>query len=301
MEGFERHPILEVYVHVTATEIANWAATTEARAALSRLVRRLIHATGIPTYADFPAGDSVNMPGWDGELDVSEHVSPWIPTGKSFWEFSCEKDETNKANKDYGKRTKETPDTVRNAATLVIVSARPWRQKKQWLKEKQATGEWGEIRAYNADDLEQWLEQNPSVQLQFAEELGLSGPGVQSIRVHWENWSQQSDPAISAEALFSDREIIRERLITEVRERLSGDQSAPYAIKADSVDEAAAFICAALLAQPDLDAASLVVTESEGWRFVEQNSALKVVVAARPKESCKNNLCNRFWLRLEIK
>ena len=110
---------------------------------------------------------------------------------RSFWEFSCEKSETNKANRDYNKRTKETPDTVRKAATLVIVSARPWRQKKRWLKEKQATGEWSAIRAYSADDLEQWLEQSPSVQLQFAEELGLSGPGVRSIRTHWEAWSQQ--------------------------------------------------------------------------------------------------------------
>ena len=234
-------------------------------------------------YADFPAGDSVNLPGWDGELDVTEHVSPWIPAGKSFWEFSCEKQESKKANRDYDKRTRETPDTVRNAATLVIVSARPWRQKKQWLKERQATGEWGEIRAYNADNLEQWLEQSPQVQLQFAEELGLYGPGVRTMKTHWENWSQQSDPTISAEVLFSDRENIRERLITEVRERLSGDQSTPYAIKADSVDEATAFICAALLTQPDLDAVSLVVTESDGWRFVEQNSALKVAVAARPE------------------
>ena len=65
--------------------------------------------------------------------------------------------------------------------------------------------------------------------------------------------------------------------------RLDGDQSTPYALKADSVDEAAAFVCAALLDHPDLDAASLVVTESDGWRFVEQNTALKVAVAARPE------------------
>ena len=203
--------------------------------------------------------------------------------GETFWEFSCEESETSKANRDYNKRTKETPDPVRKAATLVIISARRWHQKKRWLEKKQAAGEWNAIRAYSADDLEQWLEQSPSIQLQFAEELGQSGQGVRSIRAHWEDWSQQSDPEISAQALFSDRENIRERLIAEVRGRLNGGRFTPYAIRADSVDEAAAFICATLLTQPDLDAASLVVTETDGWRFVEQNTALKVAVAARPE------------------
>lgn len=270
-------------MYVTASQIATWAGTVEARSALPRLVRRLIHAAGIPTYADFPAGESVNLPGWDGELKVSERISPWVPTGKSCWEFSCEKRETHNADGNYDKRTRQMPEAFRSTATLVIALARPWRQKKQWLKEKQAAGEWGEIRAYNADDLEQWLEQSPAVRLQFAEELGLSGPGVRSIRAHWEDWSQQVNPAISADALFSDRENIRERLIVKIREKLDGDYFSLCTLKADSVDEAAAFVCAALLTDPVLEAASLVVTQSEGWRFVEQNANLKVVVAARPE------------------
>ena len=290
-------------MQVTATQIANWARTTEARSALPRLVRRLIHAAGIPTYADFPAGDSVNLPGWDGKLTISEHVSPWIPMGETFWEFSCEESETSKANRDYSKRTKETPDPVRKAATLVIISARRWHQKKRWLEKKQAAGEWNAIRAYSADDLEQWLEQSPSIQLQFAEELGQSGQGVLSIRAHWEDWSQQSDPEISAQALFSDRENIRERLIVEVRGRLNGGRFTPYAIRADSVDEAAAFICATLLTQPDLDAASLVVTETDGLAFCctkhrPQGGCGRSPGNCRERRSPKRPCCDyplRYW------
>ena len=270
-------------MQITATQIANWAGTPEARSALPRLIRRLIHTAGIPTYADFPAGASVDLPGWDGHLRVDKHVSPWIPTGESFWEFSCEKQETRKANRSYAGRTEEAPDTVRLNATLIIVSARPWSQRKRWLEDKVARGEWSQVRAYNANDLEQWLEQSPAAQLQFAEELGLSGPGVQSVKSHWEDWSQQVEPTISAEALFKDRENIRERLITDIHRRLDAHQSAPLTLKADSVDEAVAFVCAALLADPILDATSLVVTQSDGWRFVEQNANLKVAVAARPE------------------
>lgn len=269
-------------MQITATQIAEWAKTREAQASLSRLVRRLVHTTGMPTQAAFPAGNSVSLAGWDGEL-VSEHSNPWVPKGRSFWELSCEAQVTRKVNRDYNKRTKETPDTIRSGAALIVVSARKWPQKPKWLKAKREAREWPEVRAYDADDIEQWLEQSPAVALQFAEELGLTGQGVESVAKHWEDWSQQSEPAISVEAMFIDRENTRERLIAEVRRRLEAGEADPYSIKADSVDEGASFVCAALLAHPDLIAASLVVTEPSGWRFVGQNPTIKVAVAARPE------------------
>lgn len=269
-------------MQITTTQIAEWAKTREAQASLSRLVRRLVHTAGTPTQAAFHAGDATNLPGWDGEV-VSEHGNPWVPKGRSFWELSCEAQITRKANRDYNKRTKETPDTIRSGAALIVVLARRWPQKPKWLKAKRDAGEWADVRAYDADDIEQWLEQSPAVAVQFGEELGLIGQGVESVARHWEGWSQQSDPSISVEALFIDRENTRERLIAEVRRRLEAGQPELYAIKADSVDEAAAFVCAVLLAYPDLSAASLVVTELSGWRFVGQNPTLKVAVAARPE------------------
>ena len=269
-------------MRITATQIAEWAETKEAQGSLPRLVRRLVHAAGTPTQVAFPAGDSTSLPGWDGEL-ASEHDSPWVPKGKSFWEFSCEAPVTRKANRDYDKRTRQTLNEVHTNSTFVFVSARRWSQKARWLEGKRAAGEWVEVRAYDADDLEQWLEQSTAVALQFAEELGIAGPGVESVVKHWEGWSQQSDPSISAEAFFIDRESTREQFIVDLRRQIEVGQPKPYAIRADSVDEATAFVCAALLAHEDLSAASLVVTEPSGWRFVEQNPALRVAIAARPE------------------
>ena len=167
----------------------------EAQTSLPRLVRKLIHTVGIATYAAFPAGDSTSLPGWDGELD-SESGNPWVPNGKSYWELSCEAQVTNKANRDYIKRTKNTPAKVRTKASLVIISARKWSTKAQWLKTKRPAKKWRAIRAYDANDLEQWLEQSPAVALQFAEELGLKGQGVESIFKYWDDWSQQCEPSI---------------------------------------------------------------------------------------------------------
>jgi hypothetical protein len=188
-------------MRITATQIAEWAKTKEAQGSLPRLVRRLVHMAGTPTQVAFPAGDSTSLPRWDGEL-TSEHDSPWVPKRKSFWEFSCEAPVTRKANKDYDKRTRQTLNEVHTNSTFVFVSARRWSQKARWLERKREAGEWVEIRAYDADDLEQWLEQSPTVAWQFAEELDIAGPGVESVAKYWEGWSQQSDRAITAEAFF---------------------------------------------------------------------------------------------------
>lgn len=203
-------------MHITAEKIAEWAKTKEAQAFLPRLVRRLVHAAGDSKQASFPAGESTALPGWDGELQ-SEHGSPWVPKGKSFWEFSCDAKITTKANKDYDKRTGQTSNKIRAKDSLVVITARRWSQKEKWLKEKRHAKQWAEIRAYDADDLEQWLEQSTAVALQFAEELGLRGPGVESIVRHWEDWSQQSHPSITREAFFIDRQDVPDRFLTDLQ------------------------------------------------------------------------------------
>ena len=207
---------------------------------------------------------------------MCEHGSPWVPEGQSFWEWSVEKGTTNKANRDYAKRTKQTPQSIRAVSILVVVSARKWSTKKKWLAEKQAAGDWADVRAYDADDLEHWLEECPAVALQFAEELGITGPGVESITKYWETWSKQSDPPISAEAFFVDREVPRKTLFDDLQRHLQSDTPAPYLVRSDSAEEAAAFVCAAMLDKPDLAGECVVVTDHNGWRFVEANEAIKV-------------------------
>lgn len=269
-------------MHITARQIEDWAKGKRAQALLPRYIRQLIHTAGSITQIAVPAGDSISQPGWDGEI-VSEFGTPWVPKGRSFWELSCDAQVTSKANRDYNKRTKQTPDTIRDGSTLVIVAARRWSRKVQWLKAKRDAADWAEVRVYDADDLEQWFEQSPAVALQFADELGLTGQGVESIQKHWEDWSKQTDVQILAEAFFVGRESARDRLIQCLQQRLAVKQTDPYSIRADSVEEAVAFACVALLTYPDLIASALMVTDPSGWRFVQQNPTLKIAIAASPE------------------
>ncbi len=150
------------------------------------------------------------------------------------------------------------------------------------MKDKLNKKEWADIKVYDADDLEQWLEQSPAISLQFSEELGLSGLGVESLIRHWQTWSKQSQPTITQEAFFIDRTATRDKLLDKVNEALaSPNPGMPLIVRADSVEEAAAFTVATLMSNKKIADQSLVVTTSEGWRFVDANSELKIAIAAQ--------------------
>jgi len=267
-------------MRVTATKIAEWANSKAAQEDLPRLVRRLCFVAGSTRQIAFPAGDSTYTPGWDGVL-YSEQGNAWVSTGTSCWEMGCDKGITRKANSDYQKRTDQTTEAERLATTFVFVTPRRWSTKSKWLLKHCVKAEWANVLAFDADDLEQWLEQTPAVALQFSEELGLSGWGVESLSRYWQLWSEQCSPAITADAFFIDRTQTRERLIEKIHECLRQDKQHTLAVRADSLEEATAFVVAVLNGCPELVGSALVVTSPEGWRFVETNRQLRIAIAAR--------------------
>jgi hypothetical protein len=267
---------------ITATQIADWASTGAAQRDLPRLIRRLIHATATTTQIAMPAGDSTSMPGLDGEL-FSEAGNAWVPAGHSCWEVSCRGDASTKANEDYSKRTGEIESAMRRTRIYVSITARKWSQKSKWLAEKRAANEWLDVRAYDADDLEQWIEQSPAVALAFGEELGLTGHGVSSLASHYLAWSSQCSPAISASAVLIGRDQQAARILERCRSIESETGPLTLPIKSDSVEEAVAFVEAAILTDSGLADRSVVVTDATGWQFVERNIDIVVAIASRPE------------------
>jgi hypothetical protein len=263
---------------ITAAQLDDWADTAPAQADLPRLIRRLVHAAASTTQIAFPAGDSVVLPGFDGEMH-SEEGNAWIPNGHSRWEVSCRKDVGTKANEDFEKRAAD----ARSNCAYVAVTARRWPGKARWQREKAAAGHWKDVRAYDADDLEQWLEQSPAVALAFAEELGLVGPGVESLASYVNAWGEQCSPAITADALLTGRGGRASELVGRVKCALAGKVQSSLAVRADSVQEAVAFVAAALCGDPTLAASALVVSSVDGWRFVAKNPGIRIAVAATPE------------------
>ena len=225
-------------VEIKAHRIEKWADTIRAREDLPALLRRLVITTGgKPTRIDFPAFDNAQRRGWDGEVEGAT-PTPWVPGGRSGWEFGCNRNPGSKANRDYEKRTDTLPPEERRDTTFVFVTPRNWQGKGRWVVEKAALGEWKDVRAYDASDLEQWLEQSAETQVWFAERMDEPVSGFRSPDWWWTRWADACEPPLSP-SLFS----VVEGSSADLTRWLDAPPTRPFIISADSPDEALAFAC----------------------------------------------------------
>ena len=157
-------PYVASFLEITAAQIDAWAGLTTSRALLPVFLRRLVLATSAALEGvDFPGYDNAQRHGWDGQINATS-ASPWVPFGISGWEFGCDQNPKRKAQGDYEARTTNMPAAERRNITFIFVTPRNWPGKDAWALEKRDEGQWKDVRAYDASDLEQWLEQSIAVQ-----------------------------------------------------------------------------------------------------------------------------------------
>lgn len=262
-------------MRISAKQIDRWADTPAAKGDLPVLVRRLICATATLTELVVRGADTSNFPGWDGEIHASTGGT-WVPAGQSRWEMGCNEEAGDKANSDYKTRTEATSPEEAKELDYLFVTPRIWAGKKAWQEKAQKKGHWRSVRAYDADDLEVWLEDASGVRLWLADLLGLHGPGVTSVEAFWETWRTQTQISLTAASIMAGRSAQAEQLA----KALAG---APpiLTLEADSCEEAVAFACAQIDALGRADEA-VCVTEVDGWRFVDANPALRILLATNP-------------------
>ena len=230
------------YLQITAHQISAWADSVDARGQLPALLRTLVHSTGINlTAVDFPAFDNSQRKGWDGQV-TSESATPWIPRGQSGWEFGCDKTPQTKAEKDYQARTGGVPAKERKSRTFVFVTPRNWPGKVNWANDKKACGEWKDVRALDASDLEQWLEQSIPAQTQMREFQGGAAQEVATLDQMWREWAGVTEPELPKELFAPAAERHKEQL----EKWLNASPADPFVVTADSTLEALAFLSCAL-------------------------------------------------------
>ncbi|MCP4211442.1 MAG: HigA family addiction module antidote protein [Halieaceae bacterium] len=272
-------------LEIKAGRIDEWAADNiTARNELAALLRRLVNSTSADIRAvDFPAFDNAERPGWDGTIDAAS-PTPWIPADKSGWEFGCNKDPQAKANKDYAARTGSVPEDERANTIFVFVTPRNWTGKKDWVEGKKKESQWKDVRAYDASDLEQWLEVSAPAQIWLAERINMPVTGYRSLSRCWDDWVAASEPILSA-ALF-DPAIKSFR--NTFSSWLNSEASRPFVIAADSRDEALAFL-SCMMAAPELQGArdgddAIVFESPEALsKLASASDGAFVAVAAAPK------------------
>ena len=226
------------FLTIKARQIENWADQIDARTYLPVLLRKLVHSTGRDLHqVDFPGYDNAQRHGPDGVVK-SGASNPWIPEGTSYWEFGTDKNPRGKAEKDYSNRLELVDPAERANITFVFVTPRNWPGKTAWENQKKETGDWKEVRAFDASDLEQWLEQAVPVQIWLAEQLGQSTSGYETLERVWHRWANVSEPHLTPEIFASSIAAYRD----EFKKWLGKPSKKPFYVAADSRDEALAFL-----------------------------------------------------------
>ena len=226
------------FLAIKAHQITNWADAIEARQTLPVLLRRLIHATGGGLRrVDVPGYDNSQRPGWDGWVEA-DAATPWIPAGRSGWEFGVNKHPRSKADHDYAARLASVPAAERAECTFMFVTPRNWPGKNDWLRTRNAASDWKAVRAYDASDLEQWLETSIAPQIWLAEQLGIPTDGFVTIDRCWEEWAAASEPPMTPK-IFEPSIVFH---ADAFRKWLEQPNDRPFAVAADSQEEAIAFL-----------------------------------------------------------
>ena len=257
------------FLNITAAHIDAWAEKIDTRALLPALLRRLVHSTGSElTSSNFPAYDNSQRHGWDGEVEAN-NATPWVPQGHSGWEFGCDKNPQKKAAGDYSSRIKSIPKADRKSMTFVFVTPHSWKGKDEWLKTSKAKNDWRDVRAYDANDLEQWIELSASAQVWLAERIGIPSNGCQTLADYWSSWSETATPPVSGKIFNSAIEAWGKTFY----KWYSGAEINPLVVTAGSKEEALAFIAQLAMSREDL--ASL----SEQAVLVSSAEAVKKIAA----------------------
>ncbi|MET4691231.1 hypothetical protein [Sinorhizobium fredii] len=244
---------------VDETAIRQWGDRHECRRNLPLLVRRLIRET-TPSLAElrFPGNEAIDLPGLDGQCEAGQ-ATAWVPQGRSVWEMGCNQEPRAKADSDYEKRTAETSRDDRKSTSFVFVTPRRWKTKDEWLAERRREGSWSAVYAYDAIDLETWLEEAPATSRWLGELLGVASPGILTPHEWWQKWSTASVPSISMRLVATRRHNEANTLLKKLRD---GEQV--VAVQADDRSEAVAFVIAAMIEAHALDLLdrALIVTSS---------------------------------------
>ncbi|MEM9488703.1 MAG: hypothetical protein AAGC55_06135, partial [Myxococcota bacterium] len=259
---------------VTGNDIARWAEEYNAASVLPTLVRRLLRATSPVRRIEMRADAGVRLSGWDGIVEARAEAQ-YCPGGFSVWELTTQKDKS-KFDGDFDKRSENPGAGIAPARTsYVVVTARRYSGKQNWMKKQRDRGPWKDVRLLDADDLATWLEHAPAVAAWFAaDQLARPVDGVSDIATYLDRWSQRSTPPLTHTVVRAgrDREMSALQNWLERLPDTRPDEHRTRALEvhADSSDEALLFVASALTAlphgQPWLERA-VVVEHQQAWRW----------------------------------
>jgi transcriptional regulator with XRE-family HTH domain len=279
---------------VNATDLGQWADRRDGQAAMPTLIARLVRAAHGPSAEiRFPSDEGIQHAGWDG-ITRTDQASQYVPDGTAGWEIGTQRQAlATKANEDFEKRSALSSEVQPAAATFIFVTPRHWPKHEQWAEEKRTLKTWRDVRAYDANDLVHWIELYPAVGQWLATLLGKRPTGVRQLEEVWLEWSLATQTPLSQDLILADRDDDAIAVLQWLR-----SSAALLSLQAESAEEAAAFVFAAISQLP-VDAAQhyltrcLVATTADAARMLADSVTPLIIVLLDPEPGLAGRLAQR--------
>jgi hypothetical protein len=232
---------------IRAIRLEQWAGTLSARHKIGELIRKLIFS-GITleniNYIRFLAEESSQLSGWDGVLNCKSDVL-WIPNNTSVWELGTGSDAKGKIKRDFADRKeKELPEGwIKEKTTYVGATLRKIDDLTSFENELKEDSPWYDVKIYDSTTFEEWIQNYISVQVWLQEQGVGPQPSIHTLERMWQNWSRTTQPVVKTDLILADRENIAKNLLNA----LKGSKNNIIHIKADSPEEACAFVYSAFV------------------------------------------------------
>ncbi|MDV4042206.1 hypothetical protein CMT37_05110 [Elizabethkingia anophelis] len=258
---------------LTTKDIETWADTAEYKCHLPYLVRRLILATldcKKIKNIHFPYKNEINTKGFDGKL-ITEDGNIFVPQGISIWNFGTPEQEDEKM--------KSYPlETIPSNITYIQVNAKKYREKYKWAKRLKADGFWKDARYLDSEDIKDWLELAPDVELWFAEVLKKPTLGVCSAWKYWGKWSENESLRIEPQILLGKSRL---KEIETIKSFMINDGKVLY-VQSMTLDESLAFSLAVLQKLNLFDTNIVVIDNQEVFtQFIDSGRPLIIILKFR--------------------
>lgn len=291
---------------IKAYEIDNWTKIEPRRAQelLPKLVCKLILASSKEIVDfHFPFEKAIQYGGLDGYLFASDSNS-FYPEGRSAWEFGTNQDIKGKFDQDYEKRSKGLNAFDLKNTTFCFVTSRIWNCQEgisEFTVSKEADGIWKNVKILDANNLELWLSECPSVAMWFANIIGKSYYGLVDLESYWNSIVNNTAPKLTKEFFIHERsDTVVNELVKYVNEKES-----KILFLAESKIEAVLTLSAMLLDSNDVKTQQIlsrvvVAYSSEGFNNACYNfkDAIIIPVFENPKSQC--NTCGIQIIPAEI-
>ena len=271
--------IMKHILWIKSLDLEQWAERRNSQEILPRLVRRLINSVSIyKSYSNFPADESVQHGGWDGILLNVTGINQYVPEGNSVWEFSVRSDIKTKADNDYEKRKNNPLNINKNECSFIFVTPRKYDNKNKWIEEKKKENVWKDVRFYDSDDLEQWLELCTPVNVWFSNLIENIPDDASDLDTFWKEYSESTLPHLIPELIINDKNDEKNIIYNWLK-----NQQACITFFAETKKDAIAFlICSIKLLsyndQEEIFSHSLIVKNYDSWiKLVENKRRLFLI------------------------